>query len=558
MKYLLCGCIVLCFANSFCQTANNLANNQRTANNFLFYGGMTFPDFNYVTPGSGLFPFFETDTVTMLLNQVSEKSLKKNLFFLAGDECQGRMAASHGDSVATGFVEAWMKKHKLKPGAYNSYRQQVLLKETNINNNYSNIRISGQEQKKVKDWVPYNFRYAQANSRSVDLKNVPLVFINYAIDTDVYNDYMNIDVKDKAVVWVGGTPASLQKKLQGKGLSNRPVKAETLAKKGAVAGLVYFPLLNFDVDVPVREKNMDTANAFKLYKPRNADLPFPSMFPQFIISPSLLKSILGSRAAALDSLVNHFDSSKTPLAFETNNTLSFKLDYHEDTSITSPNIIGLIKGTDPAAGYVVFTAHRDHEGMAFGKTWFGADDNASGTAAMMECAKAISALTKEGIRPKKSILFISTAAEEHGLLGAKFFADNPTIPINEIKYEINIDMLGRVDSFYSKKNPDQPYVYALFEDTAKGFKEVLNNINNSYSNLTLDDHYLTDKTARNNLLGRSDQAAFSAKGIPYIWFFSGFHPDYHQPTDTPDKINYKLLAQRTKLALGVLWALANE
>ncbi|MEP6467358.1 MAG: M28 family peptidase, partial [Parafilimonas sp.] len=141
--------------------------------------------------------------------------------------------------------------------------------------------------------------------------------------------------------------------------------------------------------------------------------------------------------------------------------------------------------------------------------------------------------------------------------GSLFYVEHPVIPLNKTYCTINIDMLGRVDSFYSGRKPDSNYVYLLLSDTSKNVinKQLLTKLNTNYAQLILDTLYENNP---DNLINRSDQYSFIKKGIPAIQFFSGFHKDYHQPTDTPDKINYPLFKRRVQLVFATLWTLANE
>lgn len=159
------------------------------------------------------------------------------------------------------------------------------------------------------------------------------------------------------------------------------------------------------------------------------------------------------------------------------------------------------------------------------------------------------------------MVFVSTAAEEQGLIGSHAYVQQPAIPLSNTYCNINMDMLGRVDSFYSNKKADSNYVYFMYRDSTKNIfnRKKLQGICEKYTQLKLDPLY--DKESKKltyGLIARSDNFPFMQNGIPSIWFFSGFHKDYHQPTDTPDKINYPLFKRRTQLVLATSWQLANE
>ncbi len=496
--------------------------------------------------------FAQTDVMKQLFNSVSEKSLKENLYYLAGDKCEGRMVGTRGDSLATNFVEQWMKKYQLKKGMATSYRQKIFFADNS--DKVDQLEIDGKPFPKYDYWLyqPQVFAF----KKGVDINNAPLAFINYGIATKKYNDFDNLDVKGKVVLHLTGATQYLTDSLISSEEMNG--KFKDYESKGAIATIALPMFFDYDAMAPTIKKNA----GFKLYSLKGDTTSLfakdKNEYPLMYASPKLFKELLGNNYGIIDSLKNSTEYLKNdPQAFDLGKKISIHISRNLADNITSDNLIGEIQGTDKNAGYIVFTAHRDHEGRAFDSTWYGADDNASGTVAMMECMKAVSILAKKGIRPKRSILFISTTAEEHGLLGAQYFIDHPTVSASKIKYAINIDMLGRIDQKHSDdttKNVN--YVYPLYFDTLYNFKPMLNELIGQ-TKIILDDYYLKNP-GEENIIDRSDHIVFGEKGIPFIWFFSGIHKDYHEPTDTPGKINYKLLADRTKLALGVLWKLAND
>jgi len=219
----------------------------------------------------------------------------------------------------------------------------------------------------------------------------------------------------------------------------------------------------------------------------------------------------------------------------------------------SENVIAFIKGSTYPNQYIIISAHYDHLGKKDGKIYFGADDDASGTSAVLEIAKAFKLATKTGDRPKRSIIFLNSTGEEEGLFGSKFYTDNPIFPLKNTIANLNIDMIGRVD----KAHKNQPnYIYLIGSDKLSvELKNLSEKANTTYTNLHLD--YKFDENDSNKYYYRSDHYNFAKHNIPIIFYFSGMHKDYHQPTDTPDKINYDLLAKRAKLIFYTTWELAN-
>ncbi len=221
----------------------------------------------------------------------------------------------------------------------------------------------------------------------------------------------------------------------------------------------------------------------------------------------------------------------------------------------SQNVIAYIEGSEFPDEYIYIAAHSDHEGIIDGQIYPGADDNGSGTAAVFEMAEAFSMAVKNGHGPKRSIIFLHVTAEEVGLHGSRYYTNNPIFPIENTVTTINIDMIGRVDERH-KENED--YIYVIGADRmSTELHYIVQEANSSFVNLELDYKYNEDGDP-NRYYYRSDHYNFALKDIPVIFFFNGEHEDYTKPTDTADKINYPLLAKRTKLIFATAWYLANS
>ncbi|REG87493.1 M28 family metallopeptidase [Winogradskyella sediminis] len=221
----------------------------------------------------------------------------------------------------------------------------------------------------------------------------------------------------------------------------------------------------------------------------------------------------------------------------------------------SQNVIAYIEGAEFPNEFVYITAHSDHEGVKDGQIYNGADDNGSGTAAVLEIAEAFSQAVKEGNRPKRSIVFLHVTAEEIGLYGSKFYTNHPIFPLDNAVATLNIDMIGRVDDRH-KDNED--YIYVIGSDRiSTELHYITEQANTTFTNLQLDYKY-NDENDANQYYYRSDHYNFALNDVPVIFFFNGEHQDYTKPTDTADKINYPLLAKRTKLIFSTAWYLANS
>lgn len=221
----------------------------------------------------------------------------------------------------------------------------------------------------------------------------------------------------------------------------------------------------------------------------------------------------------------------------------------------SENVIGFIEGTEKPNEILVISSHYDHLGIKNGKIYYGADDDASGTTAVLEIAEAFAKAKKAGHGPKRSILFINFTGEEKGLLGSKYYTENATYPLENFVAGLNIDMVGRI----GKEHPgDENYVYVIGADRLSSELHTINETANStYTKMELDYTYNAEND-KNRFYFRSDHYNFAKHNIPIIFYFNGVHADYHKHTDTADKINLELLTKRAKLVFYTAWEIANR
>ncbi|REH50670.1 peptidase M28-like protein [Tenacibaculum gallaicum] len=221
----------------------------------------------------------------------------------------------------------------------------------------------------------------------------------------------------------------------------------------------------------------------------------------------------------------------------------------------SENVVAFIKGTEKPDEILVISAHLDHEGVKNGEIYNGADDDGSGTVAILEIAEAFKQAADAGKGPKRSILFLHVTGEEKGLLGSKYYTENPIFPLANTVADLNIDMIGRVDDRH-KGNPN--YVYLIGSDKlSTELHNISEAMNKKYTNIDLDYKY-NDDNDPNRFYYRSDHYNFAKHNIPIIFYFNGTHADYHRPTDTPDKINYEMLENRARLVFHTAWEVANR
>jgi Zn-dependent M28 family amino/carboxypeptidase len=273
-------------------------------------------------------------------------------------------------------------------------------------------------------------------------------------------------------------------------------------------------------------------------------------------SPEVAEAVLSGSGQSLNDIRQRAfqDSMFTPVIIDrTNVTVNMRTSVEDREA---ENVVGLLEGSDPVLKkqVVVFSAHFDHLGMGTdGAIYHGADDDASGTSMVMELAAAY---TKNLVRPKRSLLFLTVSGEEKGLLGSNYYTTHPIIPLDETIADFNTDMIGRIDTTH-EKTKDVPYTYIIGSDKiSTELDSVLQVANKESNNLQIDYTY-NNPDDPNRFYQRSDHYNFARKGIPIAFFFTGVHADYHRPTDTVDKILFDRMKEIGQLVYYAGWKTAN-
>ena len=223
----------------------------------------------------------------------------------------------------------------------------------------------------------------------------------------------------------------------------------------------------------------------------------------------------------------------------------------------SENVVAIIPGSEIPNEYIVITAHLDHIGVdSDGEVFNGANDNGSGTVAILEIAEAFKNAMEEGNGPKRSIVFLHVSGEERGLLGSEYYTDNPLYPLENTVVNLNMDMIGRLDP--NREDSDPKYVYLIGSDRiSQDLHDLSEAVNEKYTQLKLDYTYNAENDPL-RLFYRSDHFNFAVHNIPIIFYFNGLDNYYHKVTDTADTINYDILGLRTKLIFHTVWEIANR
>jgi hypothetical protein len=469
---------------------------------------------------------------TTYAESITEKDLKKHLYYIAGPETEGRGTGTPGIAKAAAYIENEFKNYGLLPAANGQYQMSYTLLQDSVAP--STVAVNGIIFKHGEDFTGTN-----RNNRTQNISATEIVYAGYGIVTDQYNDYEGKDVRGKIVLIREGEPINADstypisgsKKRSDWSNNNYNKKYEIAAEKGAAAVFVIV--------------NKFTVNP--------AGLRRGAMYPAFMKSNAKSVNRYFVSKALADALFP--DSVSAAFPYKANVAINFN---KISTELLSTNVVGLLPGTDKKDEYVVITAHMDHLGKRGDVIYYGADDDGSGTCAVMEMAQAYSLAAKKGKGPRRSILFMTVSGEEMGLWGSAYYAQHPLFPLEKTTVNLNIDMIGRVGSDYIKDAPDSlNYVYVIGDDKLSSDLRPINELANNNVNLKLDYRY-NDPKDPNRFYYRSDHYNFAEKGVPIIFYFDGVHKDYHRATDTPDKINYDLYAKRTKLVFYTSWLMANK
>ncbi len=474
-------------------------------------------------------------TMEKIGNSITAADLKKHLYIVASAENEGRDTPSPGLEKAANYIEQHFRSIGLKPGNGDSYRLTYPLYKDSVLS--SSLSINGKTFELTKDYLNNNANY------SAELPFSEVVFAGYGIADDKLDSYKDLDVHGKAVLIVEGTPADY-KSAQTGGMSPGQTfgKLQAASKKGAVAVLLVSKSFG-SASRPVNNRGGWSLNGYKA-----------NFNPQlFYISEKVASEIMGEDGKGIfDKMTANSLPGKTYKA-------SIDLAFQKTTIKTQvSNVMGLLEGTDKKDEYVLVTAHYDHIGKRDTIINYGADDDGSGTVSVLELAEAFAKAKAEGNGPRRSIVFMTVSGEEHGLWGSAYYANHPVYPLEKTTVDLNIDMIGRIGNDYMKDKDSANYVYVIGDNKlSSDLTPITEAINGIYTKLKLDRKY-NDPKDPNRFYYRSDHYNFAEKGVPIIFYFNGVHPDYHRPTDTPDKIKYDLMEKRAKLVFYTAVEMANR
>jgi hypothetical protein len=511
------------------------------------------------------------------VDTISAAQLKNYLYFIASDEMEGRDTPSRGLDTTAKFIAMNLERWGFKPaGDDGTFFQRITLRRDILDGAHSSAEINGQKFNYGEDFLP--------NAVGATLTG-PMVYVGHGwvVKSKNIDAYKGIDVKDKIVVVFGeGLPPGLTRAdltgKMGEDWISPALYAQQHGAKGVLAVADYGMLLRWDQT----RQRLSSGTPPRPQVEKFMTQTGPAV-PVIWLSPKMATALFQGEkysVAALMAYGSGVASAPVPVPNgpPVTITLPFELNAAKNATFTiaakserpmTQNVVAVWEGADPVlkSEYVAVGAHYDHVGnsppqcqpLNGDAICNGADDDGSGTTALLGMAEAISHAKQ---RPRRSVLFVWHCGEEKGLWGSRYFTDYPTIPLDHIVTQLNIDMIGR-----SKKEgdtnprnanlsgPNQIYVIgSTMMSTELG--QLSQTVNKSYLNLQYDLRY-DDPQDPNRFFFRSDHYNYARKGIPIIFFFDGVHEDYHRPGDEPQKIDYEKMEKVARTIYMTLWEVAN-
>lgn len=512
---------------------------------------------------------------------INVKYLKAHLNFLASNLLEGREATSRGYDIAAAYATSLFEQWGLSPIAETNgnknFLQPFSVIEISSKNNETLQVISSQNETQITQDFSNRIHFSISRASNTTSLTSPIVFAGYGLVVpDIkYDDYAGIDVKNKIVVVMTHAPGEGDEKSYFYKLENRNrffngaevfEKQRNAQERGALAVLL--------VNDPLgKHQSMFSGFASNVTRKSTNNVNAPTPKRRMMLAESQESSdkipIINISETVANAIFKDLDFNLADLQQELNVRLKsvsrnligkqVKISLEVDQKLlNTTNVIGVIEGSDLSLKneYVVIGAHLDHDGTRDGYIWNGADDDASGSSAVLELARAFSLLKQ---KPKRSIIFCLWGAEEKGLLGSEYFVERPIVPLEKISAMIQLDMIGRdveprPHQLQGREKPKDlsKYIFTEIGTQAQEIGEILMQANKTVG---LELNYEVNA----KVSGGSDHYPFWKKKVPILSFDDGvFHPDYHQPSDTVEKINFNKMFLVTQLAYLIGRDVANS
>jgi hypothetical protein len=509
--------------------------------------------------------------------------LKEWLTFVSSDELEGRAVFTDGLGVAAGYIQGYLQAWGVKPGGdHAGYLQTVRVRGVKATSRSTVTVRVGAESRTFKDGDGITFPRNSGAKRALTVDRVE--FAGYGLDMPGHTDLRGRTVSGAALVFLGTNgPNGVDSQAFRRVLTGRSRHAIDQLHAAATIGPSNRPAATSQgVAAPGGAGGGGRAGAGAsraalpdFTTPQRLDQPIT---PAVTAGDAFFEFLFSKAPVHYDELKRKANEQATLPSFRLDGvTLTFNIDVDYEivrTQLTQ-NVVGIVEGSDPQlkSTYVVVGAHYDHvgyadaeltadgrrpsppgrvtPGFADDRIWNGADDDGSGTVAVMALARAFA----QGPRPKRSLLFIWHAGEERGLYGSRYFADYPTVPLDRIVAQLNIDMIGRNRD---DKKSEANTVYLVGSDRISSeLHEVSRDANKALDPPLKLDYEMNDPADPEQVYYRSDHYSYASKGIPIIFFTTGLHPDYHANTDEVSKIEFAKLTRITGLVYETGWRVAN-
>lgn len=492
------------------------------------------------------------DAVVEYANTVTKDDLKKHLSIIASDAYEGRETGKKGQKMAAEYLKKQLKamgfSAPVPNGRGEGHFQDVPLTESSWNK----VSITANKKKLVhfEDFMIYG-------TMSAKNEQMDVVFAGYGIEHANYSDYANLDVKGKIIVVANGEPKDkegnylVSKDKNPTKTINNNSKVKTAMSKGAKA-VMFVAAKDEDFKMmSARFKPYLSGKRLELANNKEEEASIPMIF----IAPTAAQSVLGVSADDFTKSMTEITETGKSTAGKLKNTLKITAE-RKKKAIMSENVLGFMEGTDKKDEILVVTAHYDHIGIVDGKINNGADDDGSGTVTVLELAEAFSKAKAAGKAPRRSILFMWVTGEEKGLLGSEHYSNSPIFPLKNTVTNLNIDMVGRVDSAHLDK-PN--YIYIIGSDMlSTELHKLSEEVAKKYTPEVFLDYKYNTKDSPERFYYRSDHYNFAKHNIPIIFYFNGTHPDYHAPGDDVEKIHFEKMEKVARLVFYTAWELANR
>ncbi len=485
----------------------------------------------FITSFLILLPAINLIAQSDISEDIKISELKEHIHYLASEELEGRKPGTVGGKLAAEYLRKQLKKLDVTLMGDNGFQYFEILQDIKLGENNS-FSFNGYNGKVKENFTP------MAISAKGKL-NAEAVFAGYGFsfeeDSVSWNDYEDIDAENKWAIILRGSPDDSHGSPYSNYSSLR--KKILLAKDNGARGVIFVSGEQFD---PTDELIKISVNR----REANVDIPI------LHIKREVINKFLEEYELTITDLENNLNENLSPVSFEIEKEIMAEVDLVEIKEKTQ-NVVAMIEGSHPQLKeeYLVIGAHYDHLGYGGYDSGsrqpdttaihFGADDNASGTAANLELFEKLS-FNKEKL--KRSIIYLAFGAEEMGLLGSKFFTDNPFFKLSKVKFMNNLDMVGKLDN-------DSKTMTVGGTGTAIGLSDLIR---------SLDEQSELNLEQSSEGYGPSDHASFYTYDIPVAFFFSGVHADYHTPRDTPDKLNYEGAKLIADFAYDLVFEIANE